>query len=344
MSVAAIDENMVRADFSQYNSQVEIAAPGVGVLSTVPYIDETFVTVSGVNYAGSHIDYAARGTASGALVDGGLCTSTGAWAGKVVLCQRGTNTFYEKVMNVQNSGGAAAVIYNNVPGGFLGTLGDGYSSTIVAVSLSMEDGQYLVANRLGQTATVSSMLYTNVSGYEYYDGTSMATPHASAVAALVWSADPTATNAEVRAALTSTALDLGAAGRDVYYGYGLVQAKAAIDALGGGGGGDQPLHVADLSGVSIKVTTKSWKATVTISIVDASGAPVSGAVVSGAWSGGTTGTATCTTGTAGTCSVTSANMKTTKTSVTFTVADVAAGGYSYDAAANVETAITVLKP
>jgi outer membrane protein OmpA-like peptidoglycan-associated protein len=189
---------------------VEIAAPGVGVLSTVPYIDETFVTVSGVNYAGSHIDYAARGTASGALVDGGLCTSTGAWAGKVVLCQRGTNTFYEKVMNVQNSGGAAAVIYNNVPGGFLGTLGDGYSSTIVAVSLSMEDGQYLVANRLGQTATVSSMLYTNVSGYEYYDGTSMATPHASAVAALVWSADPTATNAEVRAALTSTALATGA--------------------------------------------------------------------------------------------------------------------------------------
>lgn len=345
MSVAAIDENKVVADFSQYNSQVEIAAPGVGVLSTVPYIDETFVTVNGVDYAGAHIEYSARGTASGALVDGGLCTSTGAWAGKVVLCQRGDISFYDKVMNVQNSGGAAAVIYNNVPGGFLGTLGDGYSSSIVAVSLSQEDGLFLVANRLGQTATVSSTLYTNVSGYEYYDGTSMATPHASAVAALVWSAVPTATNAEIRAALTSTAEDLGAAGRDVYYGYGLVQARAAIDALTGGGGGeDLPLHVADLSGVSIKVTSKSWKATVTISVVDGSGAPVSGAVVSGAWSGGTTGTATCTTGTAGTCSVTSATMKTTKTSVTFTVADVTAAGYYYDAAANVETAITLLKP
>jgi subtilisin family serine protease len=345
MSVAAIDESMTVADFSQYNSQVEIAAPGVGVLSTVPYIDETFVSVSGVDYTGAHIDYSARGTASGALVDGGLCTSTGAWAGKVVLCQRGDNSFYDKVMNVQNSGGAAAVIYNNVSGGFLGTLGDGYSSTIVAVSLSMEDGQFLVASRLGQAATVSSTLYTNVSGYEYYDGTSMATPHASAVAALVWSADPTATNADIRAALTSTALDLGGAGRDVYYGYGLVQAKAAIDALTGGGGGeDLPLHVADLSGVSTKVNTKSWKATVTISVADASGAPVSGALVSGAWSGGITGTATCTTGAAGTCTVTSANIKTTKTSVTFTVADVAAGGYYYDSAANVETAITVLKP
>ncbi len=49
---------------------------------------------------------------------------------------------------------------------------------------------------------------------------------------------PTATNAEIRAVLQQTAQDLGTAGRDVYYGYGLVQAKAAIDALGGGGGGD----------------------------------------------------------------------------------------------------------
>jgi hypothetical protein len=81
MSVAAIDANKVVASFSQYNNQVEIAAPGVGVLSTVPYIDKTFVSVSGVDYTGAHIDYAARGTASGALVDGGLCTSTGAWAG-----------------------------------------------------------------------------------------------------------------------------------------------------------------------------------------------------------------------------------------------------------------------
>ena len=61
----------------------------------------------------------------------------------------------------------------------------------------------------------------------------MATPHVSAVAALVWSAAPNKTNVEIREALTTTALDLGAAGRDVYYGYGLVQAKAAVDFLVG---------------------------------------------------------------------------------------------------------------
>jgi hypothetical protein len=63
----------------------------------------------------------------------------------------------------------------------------------------------------------------------------MATPHASAVAALVWSANPSWTNAQIREALTASALDLGAAGRDVAYGYGLVQAKAALDFLGYGG-------------------------------------------------------------------------------------------------------------
>ncbi|TLN00333.1 hypothetical protein FDZ74_16740, partial [bacterium] len=319
------------------------AAPGVGVLSTVPYIDETLITVNGISYTGNHVEYSARGTVNGTLVNGGLCDATGAWSGKVVLCERGVISFYDKVMNVQNSGGVAAVIYNNVAGSLLATLGDGASSQIVAIGLTQADGQFLVANRLGQAATVASTLYTNVSGYEYYDGTSMATPHASAVAALVWSAAPTATNAEIRAALTSTALDLGAAGRDVYYGYGLVQAKAAIDSLGGGGG-DVPLHVADLNGVAIRVNAKSWKASVTITVADASGAPVSGAVVSGAWSGGVSSSASCTTGAAGTCTVTTANMKTTKPSATFTVTNVTAGGYYYDAAANLETAVTVLKP
>jgi len=315
----------------------------------VPYIDDSSVTVGGVTYSAGHIEYSARGTASGALANGDLCTSTGAWAGKVVLCQRGDISFYDKVMNVQNSGGTAALIYNNVPGDFLGTLGEGYSSTIIALSLSQETGVALLP-LAGQIANVESTLYSNVSGYEYYDGTSMATPHVSAVAALIWSADTTATNAEVRAALTATALDLGAAGRDVYYGYGLVQAKDALDYLAGGTS-EAALHVADLDGISVLVKSNFWKATVTIKVVDENGLPGSGAVVSAAWSGGYTGTATCTTGTAGTCSVSTGSIKTTKTSVLLTVTNLVKSGYVYDASANADpegdstgTVITVLKP
>jgi subtilisin family serine protease len=106
--------------------------------------------------------------------------------------------------------------------------------------MSQEDGQALVAGALGQSANVSTIAETNTSGYAYLDGTSMATPHVAGVAAIAWSANPGASNQQVRDALTSTALDLGAAGRDNYYGYGLVRAFAATEALVGGGGGGEP--------------------------------------------------------------------------------------------------------
>ncbi|HBY06869.1 MAG TPA: peptidase S8 [Chloroflexi bacterium] len=234
MSVAAVDSNNVVADFSQQNSAVEISAPGVGVLSTVPWLSVSSVTVDGEVYAANHIENAPYASANGTLVDGGLCTTTGAWSGKVVLCQRGDISFYDKVMNVQNSGGTAAVIYNNLAGDFLGTLGDGYSSIIPAISVSDSVGGVLLT-KIGLNATVSSTFDPNGSGYEAWDGTSMATPHISGLAALIWSADPSKTNAEIREAINATALDLGAAGRDVAYGYGLAQAYAAWQYLGGGG-------------------------------------------------------------------------------------------------------------
>ncbi len=347
VSVAAVDEAKTRADFSQYNSQVELSAPGVHVLSTIPYLDDNKLTVDGVTYVAYHIEFAGRGSASGALVNGGLCDATNAgWSGKVVLCERGVISFLDKVNNVANSGGAAAAIYNNAPGNFLGTLGDGSSSSLIAISLSQEDGQYLVANKLGLSATVaSSYTWPSNNSYEYYDGTSMATPHVSAVAALVWSAKPSATNVEIRDALANTAQDLGAAGRDVYYGYGLVQAKAAIDSLGGGGPTVE-MRVSDLDAVT--TTAKNgWKITVTITVVDANGAPVSGAKVDGKFN---TTAVSCTTGASGQCSV-SATAKNNITSVTYTVTNVTASGYVYNSAANGDldgdsngTSIVINKP
>ncbi|MFT4627938.1 MAG: subtilisin family serine protease [Myxococcota bacterium] len=68
--------------------------------------------------------------------------------------------------------------------------------------------------------------------YVELEGTSMAAPHVAGIAALVMSAgvdDP----ATVRALLTSTAVDLGAGGRDNVYGHGFVDALAALEAAGG---------------------------------------------------------------------------------------------------------------
>lgn len=76
-------------------------------------------------------------------------------------------------------------------------------------------------------------------GYKSISGTSMATPHVSGVAALVWSHYPQCSNTQIRNALNKTAVDKGTTGRDVNFGFGIINAKAAYDYLAGGcdGGG-----------------------------------------------------------------------------------------------------------
>lgn len=231
VSVAAVDSTKTVASFSQQNNQVELAAPGVGVLST--YLPGSHsVSGGGAAYFANQLEFAALGSVSGTLVDGGLCDSVGSWAGAVVLCERGSISFSDKYYNAQSGGAVGVAIYNNAAGNFSGTLGDNINRNIPGVSLSQEDGQTLLAS-VGTTGSVTST--DTGDGYAFLDGTSMATPHVSGVAALVWANNPTATNQDIRNALAVTAQDLGAAGRDNAYGYGLVQAKAASDYLAGGG-------------------------------------------------------------------------------------------------------------
>mgnify|MGYP003631350329 FL=1 len=53
MSVAAVDSNENRASYSQYNDQVEIAAPGSAVYSTYP--TDTYASLSGTSMATPHV-------------------------------------------------------------------------------------------------------------------------------------------------------------------------------------------------------------------------------------------------------------------------------------------------
>lgn len=65
-------------------------------------------------------------------------------------------------------------------------------------------------------------------GYWFYEGTSMAAPHVSGIAALLLANGVVSTPGEVREALQSTAEDHGPVGWDSEYGWGIVDAYAAL--------------------------------------------------------------------------------------------------------------------
>jgi serine protease len=261
MSVAAIDSAKVLADFSQKNSQVEISGPGVDVYSTYPEGSGSVVevSVSGTGYAANAMEN--QGSATGSLYDfaTGEAIDSGA-SGNVCLIQRGNISFYDKVKACQDSGGVGAILYNNAPGGFSGTLGTANATSIPSVTVSDTDGAEMLAN-IGFSATVN----IGAGNYGKMSGTSMASPHVAGVAALVWSHHPSCTNVEIRNVLNSSAQDLGAAGRDVKFGYGLAQTKDAIDYITangcdgsggdtGGGGGTIPDTVLENGQVKTELT------------------------------------------------------------------------------------------
>lgn len=80
--------------------------------------------------------------------------------------------------------------------------------------------------------TAADGVVTTTPGFIPFFGTSAAAPHAAAIAGLVWSAKPTATGAQVKQSLLSSAIDIEAAGNDRDTGAGIVMADAAMTAIG----------------------------------------------------------------------------------------------------------------
>jgi thermitase len=113
------------------------------------------------------------------------------------------------------------------------------SSIIIVAATDSHDAKASFSNfgdHVHLSAPGAGIYTTNWNqGYASVSGTSFSAPIAAATAALVMSANPSLTNVQVQQILFSTARDLGAAGRDIYFGHGRVDAAAAVAAALGAG-------------------------------------------------------------------------------------------------------------
>ena len=118
-------------------------------------------------------------------------------------------------------------------------------------------------NGLFISAPGQGILTTDRSGGDGYssgntttiDGTSFASPYTAGIAALLLSVDPTLTPDQLEELLSSTAVDYGSGGYDTTFGYGFINARAALEAIDTGDtctgdvNGDNTVGVTDLLSV-----------------------------------------------------------------------------------------------
>ena len=234
-AVAATTESFGRARFSDQGPELDFAAPGMNVVSTVPrgtrylaYVKENDRVMLTSMIRGSKID-----TVSGEYVFcelGRVGDFPSSVAGKIALIRRGEITFMEKTRNAKAAGATAVVVFNHDESVHSWTLfADEAAETEewpVAVALSKADGEPLAARGSGpMTVGIEH------NDYDEKSGTSMATPHAAGAAAFLWSLVPDAPGEAIISAMRDTAGDLGAPGFDHVFGSGAVDLYAAARRL-----------------------------------------------------------------------------------------------------------------
>lgn len=210
---------------------------GVGVLGAAPEVDLYALKALGSNGSGSWsgilsaLDWCVAHripvanfslgspTHPGTTVEAGF--DNAAKAGVLIVAAAG------------NSGAGTDTV--NYPGKFASVIAVGSTTSGDLVSYFSSTGPDV------EVCAPGSSIYSTTlgGGYGTLSGTSMASPHVAGVAALVLSRGlgdlngDGVVNDDVRRLLQATAEDLGPAGRDPQYGFGLVDAEAAVAAVQG---------------------------------------------------------------------------------------------------------------
>lgn len=236
-SVGAIDFDLNPAGFSNWDSNLDVVAPGVDIYSSVPkgsgreamalVKDGTkIIKLAASPMTGSGVDFKSNQD----LVFAGLGREQDYKGlnikGKIALVERGDITFKEKHDNAMKYGASAIIVYNNIDAPFNGTLGENYNSENIAVTIDKESGERLVS--LLKDHSLKITVAVDATDYKKNNGTSMATPHVTGVAALVRSANKKLTAKQVKEILRRTATKLNGEIPEKF-GNGLVDAYSAVE-------------------------------------------------------------------------------------------------------------------
>lgn len=244
ISVGATDESGKRFFSSVNNDQVELVAPGHDILSasvTTHALKTDTDAFGAVRLAGTP-DEARRGKLVSCdinsdecsnLEEGGICLFDAGAASS------GRTSLEEALANCDSLGGVGAVFFNNdkglnkietlfIPNGAIPAICISKGSALALIEKLDESGGFEV--------TIGDEGDDNVEYiFEFMSGTSMASPHVAASAALLKSHFYGCTGHQIRYAMAYTAHHPDD-GCDDEYGYGMIKVKDAYDWLKNKGG------------------------------------------------------------------------------------------------------------
>ncbi|MBE0688484.1 MAG: S8 family serine peptidase [Anaerolineaceae bacterium] len=301
---ADVDDTL--ADFSNWGPEVDIAAPGVCILSTYPLEKGEYGTISGTSMASPHV--------AGALA---------------LLASRNNPANATDVYALYNT------IKNNGNYDWTDDSGDGIKEPLLDVSNAAIFNPVLVPGSGGvPTNNPPTANFTfNTSGLTAIFSDSSSDSDGT-IASWTWSFGDGGTSTNQNPSHTYATVGTYTVNLTVTDDDGATHSTSKSVTVSEPSTG-QTITVASLTGSSSTVNKNFWKATVT-AIID----PVlAGATVAGTWSNGKA--FSCTTDSAGQCAASQTLSTKTIASITLTITNVVLSGYEYVAS---DTTETVTKP
>ncbi|MGZ8845236.1 MAG: Calx-beta domain-containing protein [Pyrinomonadaceae bacterium] len=214
-------------------------------------------------------------------------------AGRLAITTEGTTKGHSTAANAYGVSAAPAV--GPFPNAFSGTsLLETFTSDGPRRLFFNSDGTAITPGNFTSTGgllrqkpditAADGVSVTGVGGFSNpFFGTSAAAPHAAAIAGLIKQAKPAFTPAQIRTALTSSAIDISTAGVDRNSGAGIVMAYQSLQAAGAAGGANLQvgtIATTDVGGNGNGIIEPGEQGTLTIQLTNPEGVNAATAISS----------------------------------------------------------------